>query len=64
MVDSDIYCPNCHRVLGPPLDRRIPYRTILTVIWLTVLSGAAILLLIAIRKLLFEIITQREDKGV
>jgi predicted PurR-regulated permease PerM len=56
IVESDTYCPGCGRSLGPPLDRRIPYRTILSVIWLVILSGAAVLLLIAIRKVLFEIV--------
>ncbi|MGZ4204691.1 MAG: AI-2E family transporter, partial [Actinomycetota bacterium] len=56
IAETDAFCPACGFALRPDAAPAIPYRLVLTIIGLVVASGVGILLVVSLRKVIFEVV--------
>jgi predicted PurR-regulated permease PerM len=54
--EADVFCRSCGVQLAGDGAKPIPYRLILTIIWLTIASGIAVLLVVELKKVILDLV--------
>ena len=54
--DDDAFCRNCGVQLAADGTSVVPYRLILTIIWLTIASGIAVVLVVELKKVILDLV--------
>ena len=54
--DADTFCRACGAQLAGDGAKRVPYRLILTIIWLTIASAVAVILVVELKKVILDLV--------